>query len=174
MIVSSIVGAGRHEKSNGGMRKGLCSVYAREGRNRWNPLRQPSQVGLRGGPVLRQEYEEGARDTPEHSRSAASAREQERCEAGDGKQLWCRRGTRPLPRDAKASDQATSTSNVRRVDFADCARATRLDQIDLEAGHLSYRWLWARATTDIALTGVAVRVLSGELLPRIDHFAEYD
>ena len=32
---------------------------------------------------------------------------------------WCRRATR-TPRDAEASDQTTSTSNVRPVDFGGC------------------------------------------------------
>src|SRR5712664_3579646 len=36
----------RHEESNEGMRKGLCMVYAREGRSGWKPLRLPRQGGL--------------------------------------------------------------------------------------------------------------------------------
>ena len=48
-----------------GHERGPSSVCAGEGRSGWNPWRQRSQLGRRGGPVLRREGEGSARDTPE-------------------------------------------------------------------------------------------------------------
>jgi len=103
-----------------GHEKGLSSVYAGEGRSGWNPWRQRNQLGRRGGPVLRQEGEGSARDTPEHSRSAVSAPATVGRTRSWRWEIIGAEGRPETPRDAEASDQTTSTSNVRPVDFGGC------------------------------------------------------